>query len=74
MKGNVLRKRNSISPLSEKSWKKGEKERLPTTSRDGTDPEREVFLSPFCLTYGIIDLLFNLSDFITRKKDIIKKR
>lgn len=47
MKGNVLRKRNSISPLSEKSWKKGEKERLPTTSRDGTDPEREVFLSGY---------------------------
>lgn len=47
MKGNVLRKRNSISPLSGKSWKKGEKERLPTTSRDGTDPEREVFLSGY---------------------------
>ena len=33
MKGNVLRKRNSISPLSGKSWKKGEKERLPTTNK-----------------------------------------
>ena len=30
MKGNVLRKRNSISPFFGKSWKKGEKERLPT--------------------------------------------
>lgn len=45
MKGNVLRKRNSISPLFGKSWKK--KERLPTTSRDGADPEREVFLSGY---------------------------
>ncbi|KAH0732938.1 hypothetical protein KY290_000739 [Solanum tuberosum] len=33
MKGNVLRKRNSIRPLSGKSWKKGEKERLPTTNK-----------------------------------------
>lgn len=47
MKGNVLRKRNSISPFFGKSWKKGEKEMLPTTSRDGADPERDVFLSGY---------------------------